>query len=69
MKTDKSVRGVILDTLRRKKGLSLGIACAVCGAIAASLYPPLLLGKVIDRLTAGEGVSAALALSYFGLQW
>ena len=53
MKTDKSVRGVILDTLRRKKGLSLGIACAVCGAIAASLYPPLLLGKVIDRLTAG----------------
>ena len=35
--------------------------------MAASLLPPLVLGRVVDRLTARQVVPFALALGYFGL--
>ena len=53
MKNKDRVSSVIWQTVRRKKVLSLGIVCAVAGAIAFSLFPPLILGKIIDSLTAG----------------
>ena len=53
--------------MRRKKALSLGIVCAVAGAIAFSLFPPLILGKIIDSLTAGQSVSIGMAGLYFAL--
>ena len=67
MKNKGRVRSVILQTIRERKLLSLGIVCAVCGAVAAALFPPLILGKIIDALTAGQSVSFAMALSYFAL--
>ncbi len=67
MKNEGRVRSVILQTIRERKLLSLGIVCAVCGAVAAALFPPMILGKIIDALTAGQSVSFAMALSYFAL--
>ena len=67
MKNEEHVRSVILQTIRERKLLSLGVVCAVCGAVAAALFPPLILGKIIDALTAGQSVSFAMALSYFAL--
>ena len=67
MKNEEHVRSVILQTIRERKLLSLGVLCAVCGAVAAALFPPMILGKIIDALTAGQSVSFAMALSYFAL--
>lgn len=67
MKNEEHVRSVILQTIRERKLLSLGVVCAVCGAVAAALFPPMILGKIIDALTAGQSVSFAMALSYFAL--
>ena len=67
MKNKDRVSSVIWQTVRRKKVLSLGIVCAVAGAIAFSLFPPLILGKIIDSLTAGQSVSIGMAGLYFAL--
>lgn len=67
MKNEEHVRSVILQTIRERKLLSLGIVCAVCGAVAAALFPPMILGRIIDALTAGQSISFAMALSYFAL--
>ena len=67
MKNKDRVSSVIWQTVRRKKVLSLGIVCAVAGAIAFSLFPPLILGKIIDSLTTGQSVSIGMAGLYFAL--
>lgn len=67
MKNKDRVSSVIWQTVRRKKALSLGIVCVVAGAIAFSLFPPLILGKIIDSLTAGQSVSIGMAGLYFAL--
>ena len=67
MKNKDRVSSVIWQTVRHKKALSLGIVCAVAGAIAFSLCPPMILGKIIDSLTAGQSVSIGMAGLYFAL--
>ena len=67
MKRNESAMRVVAETIRAKKALSLGIALAVGAAVAASLCPPLLLGRVIDALAAGESVPARWAIGYFAL--
>ncbi len=66
-KQNKKVRGVIFQTVKEKKWLSLGIVICVCTAIISALFPPLILGKAIDRMTAGMQVPFSMVLSYFGL--
>ena len=67
MKSNDRVSSVIWQTIKSKKALSLGIVCAVAGAIVFSLFPPLILGKIIDSLTAGQSVSIGMACLYFAL--
>ena len=67
MKSSDRVSSVIWQTIKSKKALSLGIVCAVAGAIVFSLFPPLILGKIIDSLTAGQSVSIGMACLYFAL--
>ena len=47
--------------------MSLGIVVCVCTAIVSALFPPLILGKAIDRMTIGMQVPLFMVLSYFGL--
>ena len=64
---NETVRSVVLDTVRRQPLLCTVLVLAVAGAVAASLLPPLVLGRVVDRLTTRQAVPFALALGYFGL--
>lgn len=65
MKHTESVGKVILKTLRKKPLLSLGILAAVVGAIVMALLPPMILGRLIDTLTAGQALPLVLAILYY----
>lgn len=66
MKNSGNVGNIIWQTVKKRKFLALGILCAVVGAIVLALLPPLILGKVIDTMTAGVAVPLYLILLYFG---
>ena len=55
---------VVLETAKAHLWLSLGILMTVAGAVAAALVPPLVLGRMVDSLTAGEGLTLRLPLWY-----
>ncbi len=59
-----SVGSIILHTTIKKKWLSLGIIIAVCGAVITALYPPLILGRIVDTLAAGCQVPLYLIFLY-----
>ena len=46
--------------------LTVGTLLCVAASVAASLLPPLLLGRVIDRLTVGLPLTVLAVLLYFG---
>ena len=46
--------------------LTAGTLLCVAGSVGASLIPPLLLARVIDRLNAGTSLIFAAVLLYFG---
>lgn len=56
---------VILETVRTHFLLSLGILCAVIGAIVMALLPPMILGIVIDTLTKGQTLPVLLVILYY----
>ena len=45
---NEAVRSVVLGTVRRQPLLCTALVLAVAGAVAASLLPPLVLGRVVD---------------------
>lgn len=46
--------------------LTAGTLLCVAASVGASLLPPLLLGRIIDRLTGGISLTALTVLLYFG---
>lgn len=67
MKNRKSVSSIIWRTIKKKSFLSAGIVFAVAASVVTALLPPLILGKVIDMITAGQEPALILIFSYFGL--
>ena len=67
MKQNESAVRTVAETVCAKKSLSAGIVLAVGAAVVASLCPPLLLGRIIDAMTAGESVPVIWAVGYFAL--
>ena len=67
MKNRKSVSSIIWQTVKKKSFLSAGIVFAVAASVVTALLPPLILGKVIDMITAGQEPALILIFSYFGL--
>lgn len=63
-KNSYNVVSIILHTIIKRKCLSLGIIISVCGAIITALYPPLVLGKIVDTLTTGSQVPVYLVFVY-----
>lgn len=64
---NKTVKTVILETVKTHLGLSLLILLAVLGAVGAGLLPPLLLGRIVDGLAQGNPAPLGEILGYFGL--
>ena len=50
--------------------LTAGTILCVAASVAASLVPPLLLARVVDRLNAGAALTFFAVLGYFAaLHW
>ena len=67
MKAKFHVRSVIFMTMRQHALLTMGILTTVVGAVVTSLFPPLLLGKIVDTITAGNSIVWTTVLLYFTL--
>ena len=63
-KNSYNVVSIILHNIIKRKWLSLGIIISVCGAVITALYPPLVLGKIVDTLTTGSQVPVYLVFVY-----
>ena len=61
-----SVFSAVCSAAAAHKLLSAGTLLCAAASVLASLLPPLLLARVIDRLTGGIPLTFAAALLYFG---
>ena len=66
----KSEQNSVFAAIRMAAGahpvLTAGTLLCVAGSVGASLVPPLLLARIIDRLTAGIPLTVQAVLLYFG---
>ncbi len=60
-----SAASIIRETITREKWLSIGIGLTVMGAVAVSMLPPLVLGRIIDRIAGGDFPGFSMAAEYF----
>ena len=65
-KQNNGVFAAIRSAAAARPLLTVGTLLCVAASVGASLLPPLLLGRVIDRLTGGMPLSALAVLLYFG---
>ena len=65
-KNDHGVFAAVRMAAASQRLLTVGTVLCVAASVAASLLPPLLLARVIDRLTAGLPLSFLAVLLYFG---
>lgn len=61
-----SVSAAVCGAAAAHRLLSAGTLICAAASVLASLLPPLLLARVIDRLTGGIPLTFAAALMYFG---
>ena len=68
MKKQKNngVFAAIRDAAAAQPLLTAGTLLCVAASVGASIIPPLLLGRAVDRLTGGLSLSALAVLLYFG---
>ena len=65
-KNDHGVFAAVRMAADSHRLLTVGTVLCVAASVAASLLPPLLLARVIDRLTAGLPLPFLAVLLYFG---
>lgn len=65
-KNDHGVFAAVQMAAALHRLLTVGTVLCVAASVAASLLPPLLLARVIDRLTAGLPLPFLAVLLYFG---
>ena len=63
---DRGVFAAVRMAAASHRFLTVGTVLCVAASVAASLLPPLLLARVIDRLTAGLPLPFLAVLLYFG---
>ncbi len=66
MKTKNNLGIILRRILSVSKLMTMLTVIIIAGAILTALFPPLILERVIDNLTAGQQILFNLALLYFG---
>ena len=66
-KLKNGVMRVLGNVIAHAGGLTAAIVLAVVGSVVIALLPPLVLERVVNRLTGGLSVPFYFALLYFGL--
>ena len=61
-----SLRGILAGVVRSNKLLTAVLVVVIAADILLTLVPPLVLEGVVNSLTAGQEISLAVALLYFG---
>ncbi|MCI2058916.1 MAG: ABC transporter ATP-binding protein/permease [Oscillibacter sp.] len=63
----ESLASVVKETVSEHRTLTAGLIALIAGAVTLGLLPPLVLERIVDRLTAGKQAEGRAALLYFGL--
>ena len=66
MKNNTGVFTALKAAVQTHRLLTVGTLLCVAASVAASLVPPLLLARIIDRLTGGLSLAFTAVLLYFG---
>ena len=67
MTKKNSLHTVVLKTIAAFRPMTVLTVITIVGAIVAALFPPLILERIVNNLTAGQPIAFLLALSYLGL--
>ena len=67
MKSEKGIKSVLRKVISGSKGMSLLTVLVVAGAVMTALFPPLVLERIVNDLTAHQPVALHFALVYLGL--
>lgn len=68
MKKNKNqILSIVAATVRQHLFLSAALLLAIAGTIVSGILPPLVLEKIVNRLTGQEAPGAALIGAYVGL--
>lgn len=61
-----TLRGILAGVVRSNKLLTAALVVVIVADILLTLVPPLVLEGIVNDLTAGQEISLAVALLYFG---
>ena len=61
-----TLRGILAGVMRSNKLLTAALVVVIAADILLTLLPPLVLEGIVNGLTAGQEISLAVALLYFG---
>lgn len=61
-----TLRGILAGVARSNKPLTTALVVVIAADILLTLVPPLVLEGIVNGLTAGQEISLAVALLYFG---
>ncbi|MBE5962917.1 MAG: ABC transporter ATP-binding protein [Lachnospiraceae bacterium] len=61
-----SIAGILSDVIKTYKFMTILTMTIIAGAIITSLFPPLVLERIVNSLTEGQEVALHLAFAYFG---
>ena len=67
MKRERTLGMVLRRVITASKGMTVLTVLVIALAVVTALFPPLVLERAVNDLTAGQSVPFRLALSYLGL--
>lgn len=66
MKHEKNLGAVLRGAVAASTATSIFMVLIIVLAVITALFPPLILERVVNDLTAGQSIALSLALSYLG---
>ena len=65
MKHHSEIKSIAIILLKKEKLLTLTLGITIIGSILFSVFPPLVLKKIVNCFSSGHAVLLSLALTYF----